>query len=100
MTIPALTGWTANSAASVIASFFSMDAGRVRFLLLVFVIKDIAQEFGTAIPEVTFAILLTLAMRPIGAFRSDGPPIAGDGRPTLMSMCCFIRCLNLHPLLA
>ena len=38
------------------------------FFLLVFVLKDIAQEFNTQITEVTFAIVLTLAMRPVGAF--------------------------------
>ncbi|HZS83524.1 MAG TPA: MFS transporter [Stellaceae bacterium] len=38
------------------------------FFLLVFVLTDIAGEFGTRITEVTFAILLTLVMRPVGAF--------------------------------
>ena len=68
MTIPALTGWTGEQRSVVIASFLGWTLDAFDFFLLVFVIKDIAQEFGTAIPEVTFAILLTLAMRPIGAF--------------------------------
>ncbi len=38
------------------------------FFLMVFVLKDIAQEFHTDVTQVTVAILLTLAMRPIGAF--------------------------------
>ena len=46
-----------------------MVTGRFRlFFLLVFVLKDIAAEFQTDISNVTIAILLTLAMRPIGAF--------------------------------
>jgi hypothetical protein len=34
------------------------------------VLKDIAEEFSTEITEVTFAILLTLVMRPVGAYIS------------------------------
>src|SRR5438128_2856402 len=37
------------------------------FFLLVFVIKDVAAEFHVTRPEVTYAITLTLACRPIGA---------------------------------
>jgi SHS family lactate transporter-like MFS transporter len=82
MTIPALSGWTNEQRSVVIASFLGWTLDAFDFFLLVFVLKDIAQEFGAAIPDVTFAILLTLAMRPLGAFfsvaqRTDG----GAGRP-------------------
>ena len=38
------------------------------FFLLVFVIKDVAGEFHTSKTAVSYAITLTLACRPIGAF--------------------------------
>jgi len=69
MTIPALTGWTGEQRSVVIASFLGWTLDAFDFFLLVFVIKDIAQGIRQPqFPKVTFAILLTLAMRPIGAF--------------------------------
>ena len=53
---------------TLIASFLGWTLDAFDFFLLVFVLKDIAAEFHTDISDVTFAILLTLAMRPIGAF--------------------------------
>src|SRR6202043_3761142 len=47
--------------------------------------KDIAQEFNTQITNVTFAILLTLAMRPIGAFLFGRAADRWGRRPTLMA---------------
>ena len=38
------------------------------FFLLTFVIVPMAQDFGTSIADLTYAITLTLAMRPVGAF--------------------------------
>src|ERR1700716_974305 len=67
-TIPALSGWTTVQKHVVAASFLGWTLDAFDFFLLVFVLKDIAQEFGTDISNVTLAILLTLAMRPIGAF--------------------------------
>jgi SHS family lactate transporter-like MFS transporter len=84
MTIPALTGWTGEQRSVVIASFLGWTLDAFDFFLLVFVLKDIAQEFGTGIPEVTFAILLTLAMRPIGAFLFGRAADRWGRRPTLM----------------
>ena len=84
MTIPALSGWTGEQRSVVIASFLGWTLDAFDFLLLVFVLKDIAQEFGTGIPEVTFAILLTLAMRPIGAFLFGRAADRWGRRPTLM----------------
>jgi MFS transporter, SHS family, lactate transporter len=55
------------------------------FFLLVFVLKDIAAEFNTDISNVTLAILLTLAMRPIGAFLFGRAADRWGRRPTLMT---------------
>src|SRR3979409_1788885 len=67
-TIPALSGWTTVQKHVVAASFLGWSLDAFDFFLLVFVLKDIAAEFQTDISDVTLAILLTLAMRPIGAF--------------------------------
>jgi hypothetical protein len=68
MTFAALSGWTSVQRSVVIASFLGWTLDAFDFFLMVFVLKDIAKEFGVAIPDVAFAILLTLAMRPLGAF--------------------------------
>jgi MFS transporter, SHS family, lactate transporter len=84
MRIEALSGWTREQRSVVIASFLGWALDAFDFFLLVFVLKDIAQEFGTAISSVTFAILLTLAMRPIGAFLFGRAADRWGRRPTLM----------------
>src|SRR6266403_3666452 len=63
MKIAALTGWTREQRSVVIASFLGWTLDAFDFFLLVFVLKDIAQEFNTPISKVTFAILLTLVLR-------------------------------------
>ena len=68
MRIAALSGWTNQQRSVVIASFLGWTLDAFDFFLLVFVLKDIAREFGTDIKEVTVAILLTLALRPVGAY--------------------------------
>jgi len=80
----ALTGWTREQRSVVIASFLGWSLDAFDFFLLVFVLKDIAQEFNTAISKVTFAILLTLAMRPVGAFLFGRAADRWGRRPTLM----------------
>jgi SHS family lactate transporter-like MFS transporter len=84
MRIEALSGWTREQRSVVIASFLGWALDAFDFFLLVFVLKDIAQEFGTAISSVTFAIMLTLAMRPIGAFLFGRAADRWGRRPTLM----------------
>src|ERR1700724_3887531 len=68
MAIAALSGWTSEQKHVVAASFLGWSLDAFDFFLLVFVLKDIAAEFQTDISNVTIAILLTLAMRPVGAF--------------------------------
>src|ERR1700675_3362092 len=84
MRIAALSGWTSVQRSVVIASFLGWALDAFDFFLLVFVLKDIAHEFNTEITEVTFAILLTLAMRPIGAFIFGRAADRWGRRPTLM----------------
>jgi SHS family lactate transporter-like MFS transporter len=49
------------------ASYLGWTLDAFDFFLMVFVLKAIANEFGTDIKEVTVALFLTLAARPFGA---------------------------------
>jgi SHS family lactate transporter-like MFS transporter len=82
--IAALSGWTSEQKHVVAASFLGWTLDAFDFFLLVFVLKDIALEFKTEITNVTFAILLTLAMRPIGAYLFGRAADRWGRRPTLM----------------
>jgi MFS transporter, SHS family, lactate transporter len=84
MRIAALSGWTSEQRHVVAASFLGWTLDAFDFFLLVFVLKDIAQEFNTQIAEVTFAILLTLALRPVGAYLFGRAADRWGRRPTLM----------------
>jgi SHS family lactate transporter-like MFS transporter len=84
MPIPALSGWTSEQKHVVAASFLGWTLDAFDFFLMVFVFKDIAQEFHTDITNVTVAIVLTLATRPIGAFLFGRAADRWGRRPTLM----------------
>jgi len=51
-----------------IACFLGWALDAFDFFLLTFVIAPMARDFGTTIEQLTTAITLTLAMRPLGAF--------------------------------
>jgi SHS family lactate transporter-like MFS transporter len=79
-----LRALTKNQRSAIVASFLGWTLDAFDFFILVFIVRDIAQTFGSDITEVTFAILLTLAARPIGALIFG---IAADRfgrRPVLM----------------
>jgi SHS family lactate transporter-like MFS transporter len=84
MAIAALSGWTSEQKHVVAASFLGWSLDAFDFFLLVFVLKDIAVEFNTDITDVTLALLLTLAMRPVGAFIFGRAADRWGRRPTLM----------------
>ncbi|HEY2530604.1 MAG TPA: MFS transporter [Xanthobacteraceae bacterium] len=84
MTLAALSGWTREQKHVVAASFLGWALDAFDFFLMVFVLKDIAKEFNTDITAVTFAILLTLAMRPVGAFVFGRAADLWGRRPILM----------------
>ena len=52
----------------VVAAFLGWTLDAFDFFLLVFLLGDIAKEFGVNVPDVSYALFLTLAMRFIGAF--------------------------------
>src|ERR1700760_3963387 len=66
--LEAIRGWSSAQKHVVAASYLGWTLDALDFFLLVFVIKDIAAEFGVGIPAISVAVTLTLAMRPIGAF--------------------------------
>jgi SHS family lactate transporter-like MFS transporter len=84
MRIAALSGWTTGQKHVVAASFLGWTLDAFDFFLLVFVLTDIAREFNTDVTDVTVAILLTLAMRPIGAFLFGRAADRWGRRPTLI----------------
>jgi len=82
--ISVLGGLTGSQRNAVAASYLGWTLDAFDFFILVFVIKNVAAEFSASITDVTFAILLTLAARPLGALLFG---IAADRfgrRPVLM----------------
>jgi len=51
-----------------IACFLGWTLDALDFFLLTFVFAPVAHDFGRTIPQITFAITITLMMRPLGAF--------------------------------
>jgi MFS transporter, SHS family, lactate transporter len=94
MRIEALSGWTTEQRHVVAASFLGWTLDAFDFFLLVFVLKDIAQEFNTDVTQVTVAILLTLAMRPVGAFLFGRAADRWGRRPTLMVDVLFYSAIE------
>jgi SHS family lactate transporter-like MFS transporter len=62
-----LREFTSTQRNAVIASYLAWALDAFDFFVLVFVLKDVAQEFETDVTAVSLAITLTLAARPIGA---------------------------------
>ncbi|MFL6514145.1 MAG: MFS transporter [Chthoniobacterales bacterium] len=51
-----------------IACFLGWALDALDFFLLTFVLLPVGRDFGRTVPQVAFAITLTLMMRPVGAF--------------------------------
>ena len=94
MRIAALSGWSSEQKHVVAASFLGWALDAFDFFLMVFVLKDIAQEFHSQITNVTVAILLTLAMRPIGAYIFGRAADRWGRRPALMVDVLFYSAIE------
>ena len=60
--------WTSAQRRAVLAAFLGWMFDAFDFFLVVFALERIAGDLGTNVKSVTYAIFLTLAMRPLGAF--------------------------------
>ncbi len=87
--------WTKAQKNVTIAAYLGWTLDAFDFFLMVFVLKDIAAEFNTGIPEVALAITLTLVMRPLGAFIFGRLADKFGRRPTLMANIAIYSVLEL-----
>ena len=78
-------GWSAQEKRVVLAAFLGWTLDAFDFFLVVFILKDIAEAFSTHIKAVTYAITLTLMMRPGGALLAGYLADRLGRRPVLMA---------------
>jgi len=88
-------GWTPQQRNAAIASFSSWTLDAFDFFVLVFLLSDIAQSFHVGMEEVTLAILLTLAVRPIGALIFGRAAEKYGRKPILMLNIVFFSVFEL-----
>jgi SHS family lactate transporter-like MFS transporter len=84
MTAQDRTKWTSQQRSVVIASYLGWTLDAFDYFLMTFMITVIATEFHRSVPQVTFALFLTLAMRPLGAFLFGRAADRWGRRPVLM----------------
>jgi SHS family lactate transporter-like MFS transporter len=96
----ALKGWTTVQRKVVVASFLGWTLDAFDFFLLVFVFKDVARDFGTSQEAVAWALTLTLAMRPLGAFIFGRLADRFGRRPILMLDVALYSLMGLASALA
>ena len=87
--------WTSTQRNVVIAAVGSWTLDAFDFFLLVFLLSDIAKTFSVDIKQVTLAILLTLAVRPIGALLFGRAAEKYGRRPVLMVNIIIFSLLEL-----
>lgn len=79
-----LTGWTPRERHAVLAAYLGWALDAFDFFVLVFVLKDVAATFQVPVSGVAWALTLTLAFRPLGAFIFGRLADRYGRRPVLM----------------
>jgi MFS transporter, SHS family, lactate transporter len=87
--------WTAESRHVVIASFLGWMLDAFDFFLVVFVIPRLAGDFRTDVTAVTWALFVTLAMRPVGAFLFGRIGDRYGRRPALVASILLYSAMEL-----
>src|ERR1700722_14530032 len=77
--------WSPAQRHVVLASYLGWMLDAFDFFLVAFVFRRIAGDFGTDVKNVTYALFLTLAMRPVGAFLFGRLADRYGRRPALMA---------------
>jgi SHS family lactate transporter-like MFS transporter len=84
-----LTGWTPRERHAVIAAYLGWALDAFDFFVLVFVLSDVAATFQVPVSGVAWALTLTLAFRPLGAFVFGRLADRYGRRPVLMVNIVF-----------
>ncbi len=81
---------TASQRNAFIACFLGWSLDAFDYFILVFCVSAIAKDFHAQVTQVTEALFLTLAMRPVGAFMFGRMADKYGRRPTLMvNIICY-----------
>ncbi|SBS37430.1 Putative sialic acid transporter [Marinomonas spartinae] len=80
-----MSNWSSTQRHVAFASFASWSLDAFDFFILVFVLSDLAKNFHNSISDVAVTIMLTLAVRPIGALIFGRLAEKFGRRPILMS---------------
>lgn len=87
--------WTATQRHVAFACFSSWMLDAFDFFILVFVLSDLANYFQLSVSDISLAIMLTLAVRPIGALLFGRLAEKYGRRPVLMLNIVLFSCFEL-----